>query len=62
MDPELHADYYSQKGYTLKSNCKKDINHKKCVTISKDTVSSKNENIQELIFFVAKFLQALFYD
>ena len=30
--------------------------------MSKDTVSSKNENIQELIFFVAKFLQAIFYD
>ena len=28
MDPELHTDYYSQKDYTLKSNCKKDINHK----------------------------------
>ena len=27
MDPEFYADHYSQKDYTLKSNCKKDINH-----------------------------------
>ena len=27
MDPEFYADHYSQKDYTLKSNCKKKINH-----------------------------------
>ena len=26
-DPEFYADYYSQKDYTLESNCKKDFNH-----------------------------------
>ena len=24
LDPEFYADHYSQKGYTLKSNCNKD--------------------------------------
>ena len=27
IDPEFYADHYSEKGYTLKSNFKKDINH-----------------------------------
>ena len=27
LDPEFYADHYSQKNYTLKSNCKKDIIH-----------------------------------
>ena len=44
---------------SLKSNCKKDINHN--MTLYPKTVSSKNENIQELIFYVAKFLQATFF-
>ena len=26
-DPEFYADHYSQKDYTLESNCKKDISH-----------------------------------
>ena len=31
------------------------------MTLYPKTVSSKNENIQELIFYVAKFLQATFF-
>ena len=27
LDPEFYAYHYSQKDYTLKSNCKKDIRH-----------------------------------
>ena len=26
IDPKFYADHYSQKNYTLKSNCKKDVN------------------------------------
>ena len=46
LDPEFYADHYSQKeDYILKSNCKKTY-YSQCVTISKNAVWSKNENIQ----------------